>query len=79
MTRSDHGKDRAGRRAKRFQTPTQKHEIWFSWSGRRKRSPGGRAAAGRSVDDHADTHRGQRTDLADNAHNLKKIRHHTAT
>ena len=34
MTRSDHGKDRAVRRAKRFQTP-QKHEIWFSWSGRR--------------------------------------------
>jgi hypothetical protein len=29
MTQSDPGKDRAGRRAKRFLTPSQKYEIWL--------------------------------------------------
>ena len=29
MTEQDRGKDRAGRRAKRFLTPTEKYEIWL--------------------------------------------------
>lgn len=29
MTEQDRGKDRAGRRTKRFLTPTEKYEIWL--------------------------------------------------
>jgi transposase-like protein len=29
MTNSDHGADRAGRRSKRFLSPSQKYEIWL--------------------------------------------------
>ena len=29
MTEQDRGKDRAGRRAKRFLTPSEKYEIWL--------------------------------------------------
>jgi hypothetical protein len=31
MTQQDSGRDRLGRRAKRFLSPSEKYELWFSW------------------------------------------------
>ena len=52
--------DRAGRRAKRFLTPSQKYEIWLQLVRQEVTiAEAAAAAAGRPVDDHADPHRRQ--------------------
>lgn len=57
MTGQTRGTDRAGRRKKRFLSPSEKHEIWLQVIRQEVTMGRGRGAvAGRPLDHHADPH-----------------------